>query len=125
MWTRAENGEITKPAEVEYSGNHVILRKNFLLVPDAEERPMHWEWDEWQMTAGEYEVYLALAPKKEGAATPNEREYEATRNYMTGELITVDGMLYKVVRNIAAGQKITPYLNVLKTNLAEITTAAK
>lgn len=120
MWSRSENGEVVKPSEIEYSGNNVILRKNFTLIPDTDEMPMHWEYDEWQMTAGEYEVYLALAPKATGPVTPMESEYRATRNYDVNDLLTVDGTFYKALRNIGAGQKIVPYLNVIKTDLTEV-----
>lgn len=98
----------------------MIIRKNFTLVPDADEMPMHWEYDEWQMTAGEYEVYLALAPKATGSVTPTESEYRATRNYKVNDLLTVDGTFYKALRNIGTGQKIVPHLNVIKTDLTEV-----
>lgn len=54
-------------------------------------------------------------------AAPVEVAFMASRNYAVGEMLIVDSTLYKVVRNIAAGQKITPYLNVIRTDLAEVT----
>ena len=54
-------------------------------------------------------------------AAPAETAFVASRNYAVGEMLIVDSTLYKVVRNIATGQKITPYLNVIRTDLAEVT----
>lgn len=57
MWTKSENSNATMPLKIEYSGNNVILRKNFRLIAEAEERPEHYEYEEWQMPAEQYEVY--------------------------------------------------------------------
>lgn len=57
MWMRSCNGESEKPPEKEVSGNHVIVRKAFELVPSDENFSEHWEYDEWQMTTEAYEVY--------------------------------------------------------------------
>ncbi len=57
MWTKSENGEPTKPLPFEVSGNNVILRKGFTKIEESEEMPEHWTYDEWQMTAEQYEVY--------------------------------------------------------------------
>ena len=54
-------------------------------------------------------------------AAPVETAFVASKNYTVGEMLIVDSTLYRVVRNVAAGQKITPYLNVVKTDLAEVT----
>ena len=35
----------------------MIVRKNFRRVGQADEEPEHWEYDEWQMTPAQYEVY--------------------------------------------------------------------
>ena len=60
MWTHSENSELTKPSVKEISGNNVILRKNFQRVEAAEETPAHWGYEEWQMTAQQYEIYQAF-----------------------------------------------------------------
>lgn len=60
MWAKTENGEAVIPAAVEKSGNNVIVRKNFQLIEASEEKPEHYEYDEWQMTAEQYEVYRNL-----------------------------------------------------------------
>ena len=54
MWTKSSNSEAVKPLNYEESGEHVILRRgyNFVLDPDP-----HWEYEEWQMTREQYEVY--------------------------------------------------------------------
>ena len=57
MWTRSENGENVKPPEKEVSGNSVIIRKSFERIEATEDMPEHWEYDEWQMSAEQYEVY--------------------------------------------------------------------
>lgn len=57
MWTKSENSDATKPLKIEHSGNNVILRKNFRLIPATDEIPEHYEYEEWQMTNEQYEVY--------------------------------------------------------------------
>ena len=57
MWTRSCNGESVKPPAKEVSGNQVIVRKAFELIPADNDFPEHWEYDEWQMAAEAYEVY--------------------------------------------------------------------
>lgn len=103
----------------------MILRKNFTLIPDAEDKPMHWEYDEWQMTVGEYEVYLALKPSTENPVAPSEKEFTATKNYVSGSMLLIDGTLYKAVRNIPRGSKIVPNLNAVKTNISDVITETK
>ena len=61
MWYKTENGEAIKFPEYEESGNYVILRKDFRLVEETGERPMHYEWMEWQMTKEQYEVYQQMS----------------------------------------------------------------
>lgn len=57
MWTKSQNGESSKPESVERAGNNVILRRNFKRIRATEEIPEHWEYEEWQMTAEQYEVH--------------------------------------------------------------------
>lgn len=57
MWTRSGNGESVKPQEKEWSGNTVIVRKAYDRIAATDEIPEHWEYDEWQMSAEQYEVY--------------------------------------------------------------------
>ena len=57
MWTRSENSNVTIPPKMETSGNNVILRKNFRLIEETEDRAAHYEYDEWQMTKEQYEIY--------------------------------------------------------------------
>ena len=61
MWMKSQNSESTKPAEIETAPSGVIVRRNFKSVAAAGEMPAHWEWEEWQMTAEQYEVYAAMA----------------------------------------------------------------
>ena len=57
MWVKSENSEPIIPAALERSGSNVILRRRFQHVEATEDRPEHYEWEEWQMTADQFEVY--------------------------------------------------------------------
>lgn len=57
MWTKSENSNAMMPPKTEISGNNVILRKNFRLVEATEDNAAHYEYDEWQMTKEQYEIY--------------------------------------------------------------------
>lgn len=57
MWTRTKNGESVKPPVKEETLGNVIVRKGFELIPATQEEAEYWEYDEWQMTADQYEVY--------------------------------------------------------------------
>ena len=60
MWKRSENADSVRPPEIEKSGNFVIVRRHFTLVAATQGddgKPEHWEYDEWQMTFDEYEMY--------------------------------------------------------------------
>lgn len=63
MWIRSENDSINKPLKEERAGTCTIIRKNYHLIGADAERPAHWEYDEWQMTAEQYEVYQDVAEK--------------------------------------------------------------
>ena len=60
MWTKSENSEPIKPLEIEYSGNYVIVRKDFVFVVPDNGYPAHYEYMEWQMTKEQYDVYEAI-----------------------------------------------------------------
>ena len=57
MWQKSRNSEFIAPPEKEVTGEHVILRRNITPVEATEEFPAHYEYEEWQMTASQYEVY--------------------------------------------------------------------
>lgn len=57
MWIRTENGEAAKPLEKELGNRYVIVRKGLEYIEETEDEPAHWEYDEWQMTLEQYEVY--------------------------------------------------------------------
>ena len=65
MWIRTENDSTVKPDKIRTDGRHVIIRKNFVLVDATDEKPAHWEFEEWQMTADQYEVYKDFESKLE------------------------------------------------------------
>lgn len=60
MWTRASNGESQKPPEVSIDTSGVIVTRNYKHIEATEEMPEHWEYDEWQMTHEQYEVYQQM-----------------------------------------------------------------
>lgn len=59
MFIHSENSDNIKPLEVDdiSSKSVTYVRKNFKLIPSAEDRPEHWEYDEWAMSKEQYEVY--------------------------------------------------------------------
>ena len=57
MWTKTQNGESIHPPVKELSGDTVIVRRNFRLINATEEMPEHYEYEEWQMSAKQYEIY--------------------------------------------------------------------
>lgn len=63
MWTKSENDSINKPVKEEKAGEFTIIRKNYHLIEADADRPAHWEYDEWQMTAEQYEVYQDVTEK--------------------------------------------------------------
>lgn len=60
MWVKSSNSESAKPAEAEISQGGVIVRRNFHLIEAADEMPEHWEYEEWQMTKDQYDVYQVM-----------------------------------------------------------------
>ena len=72
MWQKSENGEAVKPAELEILPDVVIVRRNFSLIPASEDLPEHWQYDEWQMTAEQYEVYTAMKAETDYLTLENE-----------------------------------------------------
>lgn len=62
MWKKSENSEDIRPLEIETAGEYVIVRKNFIFIEEAtEEKPAHYEYDEWQMSREQYEVYSSMS----------------------------------------------------------------
>lgn len=60
MWIKSENDSLIKPLDIERARSAIIVRKRFRVVDATEERPSHYEWDEWQMTEEQYQVYLTF-----------------------------------------------------------------
>ena len=63
MWTKSENSSSAQPQDIEFCGNIVIIRKGFVLIPETDEASEHWQYDEWQMTREQYDVYCAFKPQ--------------------------------------------------------------
>lgn len=57
MWVKTENSEAIIPPSLEKSGDKYIVRRGFHLVAATEEKPEHYEYEEFQMTKEQYEVY--------------------------------------------------------------------
>lgn len=60
MWIKAENSDNQKPAAVSIDASGVIITRNWKKVEATDERPEHWEYEEWQMSHEQYEVYLTM-----------------------------------------------------------------
>lgn len=60
MWVKSENSNNTIPSAFEKSGSNVIIRRRFVLVSATDEKSEHYEYEEWQMTADQYDVYVAM-----------------------------------------------------------------
>lgn len=63
MWKRSENGTTEKPAalEIDTSKRWNYVRRNFVLVEAAEDRPAHWEWEEKKVLKEDWETYMQVA----------------------------------------------------------------
>ena len=60
MWVKTENSEPIMPAMFEESGNIVIIRRRFKFVEASEDKPSHYEYEEWQMTEDQYSIYQTM-----------------------------------------------------------------
>lgn len=82
MWRREENSENIMPNAIEHCGNHVIMRKGFHFVEATENKQEHYEYDEWQMTNEQYEIY---------------KDFEQKINEQDDALIELAGLISEVV----------------------------
>ena len=57
MWIKSENSDAMRPEPVILSGERIILNRNFRRISETEEKPEHWEYETWDMSAEQYEVY--------------------------------------------------------------------
>lgn len=59
MFIHTENSDSIKPLEIDTDSSKFVtyVRKNFKLIPSEEDRPEHWEYDEWVMSKEQYDVY--------------------------------------------------------------------
>lgn len=77
-WIKSENSDARKPDPIIRSGTRVILNRNFKKIEATEERGEHWEYETWDMTAEQYEVY---------------KEMEAQAQEQTDALIELAGII--------------------------------
>lgn len=82
MWQKSSNSECIQPPEKEVYADNVILRRNFRLIEATEETSAHYEYEEWQMTAAQYEVY---------------QNFETLINEQSDALIELAEMLTEVI----------------------------
>lgn len=63
MWTRSENGSLTKPADIDTTSSKVYntVRKDFEQVEATEEIPAHWTWVELKVRKEDWETYQQAA----------------------------------------------------------------
>lgn len=60
MWIKSQNSEELRPDDFYQNDKGVIIRRNFIFIEQqGEEQPAHWEYEEWQMTKKQYDIYLA------------------------------------------------------------------
>jgi len=58
MWIKSQNSEELQPPKFYQDNSGVILRRNFVFIEqESEEQSAHWEYEEWQMSKKQYEVY--------------------------------------------------------------------
>lgn len=60
MWRKSSNSESVKPAEVSVDTGGVCIRRNYKHIAASGENPDHWEYEEWQMSAEQYDVFKAM-----------------------------------------------------------------
>lgn len=68
MWIKTENSDLTKPKTMIRSGNRVILNRNFREVEATGETSAHYEYETWDMSAEQYEVYQYMEAQAEDQA---------------------------------------------------------
>jgi len=58
-WHRCENGQDSRPVEVDDFSSHVYVyvRRNITHVDGTEERPAHYEWDELKIPRESWESW--------------------------------------------------------------------
>jgi len=58
-WYRCENGQDSRPAEVDDTSSmaYVYVRRNISHVDGTEERPAHYEWDELKVPRESWESW--------------------------------------------------------------------
>lgn len=61
-WYKNQNGEITKPSELDQTSSkkYIYIRKDFVLIEESEDTPAHWQWMEKKIPREEWEMYSKL-----------------------------------------------------------------
>lgn len=93
MWIKSENDCLVQPPSIERSRNIMIVRRKFKVIDATEDRPTHYEWEEWQMTEEQYQVYLALEKEanEQSAALVELAELFAEQDDALVELASIIG----------------------------------
>lgn len=60
IWYKSANGSDERPSEIDNTSSPttVYIRKDFVLIPEQDESPAHWEYLETKLSPSEYELYL-------------------------------------------------------------------
>jgi hypothetical protein len=60
MWIKSQNSEKLRPSNIFEDKTAIIVRRNFNFIEEQdEEHPAHWEYEEWQMSKKQYEIFLS------------------------------------------------------------------
>ena len=63
MWYKSENGDLTKPTELDMNSSkvYVFVRKDFVQIPESGEGyetiPAHWEWQETKVRKEDWDTF--------------------------------------------------------------------
>lgn len=62
MWYKVENGSSTKPPVTDTTSSKVYnyIRKDFVLIPEENDRPEHWEWTEQKIPKTDWELFTSV-----------------------------------------------------------------
>lgn len=72
MWTKASSGESVRPPEVSIDASGVVVTRNAHLVEATDDIPEHYEYEEWQMSHEQYEVFETQQADVDFLAMENE-----------------------------------------------------
>lgn len=59
MWRKCENGENTRPADLDTTSSHfyVYIRRNIEHIPETEDTPAHYAWEETKVSKENWGIF--------------------------------------------------------------------